>query len=299
MRQISSFGIVAFSECPHLHEVVNRICAWSRSKKVPVILHPFFKTIVPSNLAAPVADDEKSLISSSDAVISVGGDGTFLSVAHLCRFTQKPVVGINLGGLGFLTDIGPENLETSLQKISEGRYSVISRMVLEACLKRTASILCTLNALNDIFINRINIPKLASISAWYGKDFIADFYADGIIVATPSGSTAYSLSCGGPIVDPGVNALLLTPICPHSLNERPLVLPADKPIRLRINEKNPDLLLSADGLESIRLQTGDEITVSYGGVSTNLIQLAEQSYFSLLRTKLSWGKGSKREADPA
>jgi NAD+ kinase len=295
MRPITSFGVVAFSECPHLHEVVDRIHNWSHQHKVPVILHPFFKTIAPKGLT--VAENEKSLISSSDAVISVGGDGTFLSVAHLCRFTQKPVIGINLGGLGFLTDIGPENLEESLQKISEGRYSIINRMVLEACLKRAEKQICSFNALNDIFINRINIPKLASISAWCGNDFIADFYADGIIVSTPSGSTAYSLSCGGPIVDPDVKALLLTPICPHSLNERPLVLPADKSIRLRINEKNPDLLLCADGLDSMKLQSGDEVSISYGGANTNLIQLAEQSYFSLLRNKLAWGKGSKRETD--
>ena len=293
MRQISSFGVAAFSECPHLHDVVNRICAWSHARKVPVMLHPFFENSAPDGAA--VARDEKELVSSNDAVISVGGDGTFLSVAHLCRFTQKPVIGVNLGGLGFLTDIGPENLEESLQKIREGKYSSISRMVLEACVKRGDKTLCSFNALNDIFINRINIPKLASISAWCGSDFIADFFADGVIVATPSGSTAYSLSCGGPIVDPDVRALLLTPISPHSLNERPLVLPADRSIRLRINEKNPDLLLCADGLDSLKLQGGDEVIISYGGASTNLIQLAERSYFSLLRSKLAWGKGSKRE----
>jgi NAD+ kinase len=295
MRPITSFGVAAFSECTHLKEVVDRICTWSYVRKVPVILHPFFKKNAPKGAA--VADSEQSFVSSSDAVMSVGGDGTFLSVAHLCRFTQKPVIGINLGGLGFLTDIGPENLEESLQKISEGRYSIISRMVLEACVKRGERAMCTYNALNDIFINRINIPKLASISAWYGSDFIADFYADGIIVSTPSGSTAYSLSCGGPIVYPDVKALLLTPICPHSLNERPLVLPADKPVRLRINEKNPDVLLCADGLDSLKLQGGDEITISYGGGSTNLIQLAEQSYFSLLRAKLDWGRGTKRKME--
>ena len=292
MRPITTFGVVAFTELPHLREVVSRLCAWSRQQQVPIFFHPFFKSIAPDD--ARVADDEQSFLLSSDALISVGGDGTFLSVAHLSRFTQKPVIGINLGGLGFLTDIGPENIEESLQKIREGHYSIISRMVLEACLLRGQSRICTFNALNDIFINRINIPKLASISAWYGNDFIADFRADGIIVATPSGSTAYSLSCGGPIVDPNVSAILLTPICPHSLTERPLVLPAERPIRLRINEKNPDLLLCSDGLDSVKLQTGDEITISYGGTNTNLIQLAEQSYFSLLRKKLGWGKGTAR-----
>jgi NAD+ kinase len=294
MHPISSFGVVAFSQCDHLDEVIERLCAWSASASVPLILHPFFKGIVPAGVM--VAADEKELLAKSEAVISVGGDGTFLSVAHLCRFTQKPVIGINLGGLGFLTDIGRENIEESFRKISEGKYAILSRMVLEACIRRGKNSICAYNALNDIFINRMNVPKLTSISAWYGNDFIADFQADGIIVATPSGSTAYSLSCGGPIVEPDVKALLLTPICPHSLNERPMVLPTDKPIRLLINDKNPDLLLCADGLESVKLQSGDEVTISYGGASTNLIQLAEQSYFSLLRNKLAWGKGSKRRS---
>jgi NAD+ kinase len=295
MRPITSFGVVAFSEHLHLQEIVSRIAEWSARQGVPISYHPFLAPMAPAG--STIAPDEKSLIESSDAMISVGGDGTFLSVAHLCRFTEKPVIGINLGGLGFLTDIGPNDLETSLGKIKEGNYSIISRMVLEACLTRGNEKICRFNALNDIFINRINIPKLASISAWYGSDFIADFHADGIIIASPSGSTAYSLSCGGPIVEPNLNAILLTPICPHSLSERPIVLPANKPIRLRVNEKNPDLLLSADGLNSSKLQSGDEVTISCGGVGTNLIQLAEQSYFSLLRNKLSWGSISKRSGN--
>lgn len=293
MRPINSFGVVAFSEHPHLREVIGRIAHWSSQRGVSVTYHPFLSSIAPAG--ATIAPDDKAVVSSSDAVISVGGDGTFLSVAHLCRFTQKPVIGINLGGLGFLTDIGPENIEESLDKINRGDYAIISRMVLEACLNRNGEKICHFNALNDIFINRINIPKLASISAWYGDDFIADFNADGIVVASPSGSTAYSLSCGGPIVEPTVSAMLLTPICPHSLSERPLVLPATRPLRLIINEKNPDLLLCADGLDSARLQGNDEVIIACGGVGTNLIQLAEQSYFSLLRNKLSWGAVTKRK----
>ncbi len=161
-----------------------------------------------------IAADEAELLDKSEAIISVGGDGTFLSVAHLCRFTEKPIIGINLGDLGFLTDLGPEDLETNIDRIRNGDYKKISRMVLEASLYRDNNKICTFHALNDIFVNRINTPKLTSISAWYGTDFITDFFADGIIVATPNGSTAYSLSAGGPIVEPNVKAFILTPICP-------------------------------------------------------------------------------------
>jgi len=292
MRPVQSFGIVAFKEGVQVEATLHRIASWSRQQNVPVVFHDYIKDLVPKY--AVVAENEPEFLAKSDALVSVGGDGTFLSVARMCRYTEKPVIGLNLGGLGFLTDIGPEDLETNLQRIKDGDYKTISRMVLETKLIRNKQAFRTFHALNDIFINRINTPKLTSISAWYGSDYITDFYADGIIVATPSGSTAYSLSAGGPIVEPTVKAFLLTPICPHSLTERPIILPSDRKIQLVINEKNPDLLLSADGLESEKLQIGDSIEITYGGIRTNLIQLAERSYFELLRRKLDWGRGYKQ-----
>lgn len=292
MKKISSFGIIAFKESLQIKEVLLRIKDWSERSSVPVFFHPFVSNqIGPDALVSP---SEYEFLQSSDAIVSVGGDGTFLSVAHICQFTEKPIIGVNLGGLGFLTDISPDEIESTLDKIQSGQFSTISRMVLEAILYRENEQMCKFHALNDVFINRINTPKLTSISVWYGNDFITDFYADGIIVATPNGSTAYSLSAGGPIVEPNVKAFLLTPICPHSLTERPIILPSDKNIRLVVNEKNPDLLFSADGLESVRLQSGDQIVVSYGGTRANLIQLTDVSYFELLRKKLSWGKGWKK-----
>jgi len=293
MKSIDSFGIVAFKKTAQIAEVLCRIQKWSKVNCVDVYFHPNLADQLSNANHAEIS--EESFLEKCEAVVSVGGDGTFLSAARMSRFSEKPIIGVNLGGLGFLTDISPEELEINLNKIRSGQYHTISRMVLEAGVQRQGDTICKFNALNDIYINRINTPKLTSISAWCGSDFITDFFADGIIVATPNGSTAYSLSAGGPIVEPAVQAFLLTPICPHSLTERPLILPCDRTIKLVINEKNPDLLLSADGLESQRLQTGDEITVSYGGVRTNLIQLAERSYFALLRNKLGWGQGYKKE----
>ncbi len=294
MKPISSFGVVAFKKTEQTKDVLLRIQNWSHQNGVSVYFHPVIAEQLPLE---NITESEQEFLGKSDALISVGGDGTFLSVAHMSRFSEKPVVGINLGGLGFLTDIGPEELEESLCKICSGQFYTISRMVLEACIMRANDLVCRFHALNDIYINRINTPKLTSISAYCGSAFITDFYADGIIVATPNGSTAYSLSAGGPIVEPTVQAFLLTPICPHSLTERPLILPSDRSIRLVINEKNPDLLLSADGLQSVKLQSEDEILVSYGGIRTNLIQLAERSYFSLLRSKLGWGQGYKKRSE--
>ncbi|MCL2219546.1 MAG: NAD(+)/NADH kinase [Chitinispirillia bacterium] len=292
MKTITSFGIVSFKKCDNICDVLRRIHVWAQNNGAAVYYHPILAGRLPDNMRAE--ESEEVFLEKSGAIVSAGGDGTLLSVAHMTGFSEKPIVGVNLGGLGFLTDIGPEELEECLGKVKSGEYDIISRMVLEACVNRGGNAVCQFKALNDIYINRVNRPKLTSISAWCGNEFITDFFADGLIVATPSGSTAYSLSAGGPIVEPSVQAFLLTPICPHSLTERPLILPSDRAVKLVVNEKNPDLLLTADGLDSFQLQYGDEVIVSYGGIRKNLIQLAEKSYFSLLREKLSWGRGYKR-----
>ncbi|MCL2181855.1 MAG: NAD(+)/NADH kinase [Chitinispirillia bacterium] len=292
MKPITSFGIVSFKKTAAVSEVLLRIRGWAANNGASVFYHPILCDLLPPDMRAE--ESEEVFLDKSEAIVSVGGDGTLLSVAHMSGFSEKPVVGVNLGGLGFLTDIGPEELEECFGLIRAGKYEAISRMVLEASVKRGSDTLCRFKALNDIYINRIKTPRLTSISAWCGDAFITNFFADGLIVATPNGSTAYSLSAGGPIVEPSVQAFLLTPICPHSLTERPLILPSDRNIRLVVNEKNPDLLLTADGLDSFNLQCDDEIIVSYGGIRKNLIQFAERSYFSLLRKKLGWGQGYKK-----
>ncbi len=292
MKKINSFGIIAFKFSKQTRSILTKVQTWSRKKRIVVHFHPSLKKQLSPD--ASIARTEKDLIRKSDALVSVGGDGTFLTVAHMVKFTEKPVIGVNLGGLGFLADIDPETVEDNLFNIHKGKYLPISRMVLKAQLFRKKKIIHTFHALNDIFINRYAMPKLSSISAWYGREFITDFQSDGVIVATPSGSTAYSLAAGGPMVEPTVHAFLITPICPHSLTERPIILPAEKNIRLVINKKNPELLLSADGLDSVKLKNNDEIVINYPGDKANLIQCAENSYFSSLRKKLNWGQDYKQ-----
>ncbi len=295
MNQINSFGVVAFKQSDQVKKVLAQLQRWSENYRLSMVFHPGLVKQLPQG--AMRAESEKELIERSDALISVGGDGTFLAVAHMSRFTKKPIIGINLGGLGFLTDIDPDKLEVNLNRIIKGQYSTISRMVVKARVIRRGETIHTFHALNDVFVNRYKTAKLTSVSAWYGDDFITDFRADGLIVATPSGSTAYSLAAGGPIVEHSLRAFLVTPICPHSLTERPLVLPSDRPIRLLIKEKNPDLLLSADGLQSTTLEGEDEVIISYEGDQTCLIQLAEITYFELLRRKLDWGSNKRYSGD--
>lgn len=291
MEKIDSFGIVAFRYTEEIKKVLKKLKSWSENNNIPVCFHPGLRNLLPD---APIAVNEEELVGNCEALISIGGDSTFLAVANLVKFTEKPVVGVNLGGLGFLADIEPWNIENNLNRIHKGDYIVRKLMVIKADLIRDGEIINTLHALNDIFINRYNKPRLASISAWYGDEYITVFQADGIIIATPSGSTAYSMAAGGPIVVPDTKAFLLTPICPHSLTERPIILPSEKNIRLIVNKENPELLLSADGLETVRLKERDEIIISYKGDKASLIQLPESSYFKSLRTKLNWGKDYKQ-----
>jgi NAD+ kinase len=298
MKPITSLGVVSFKKNSAVRDVLASIARWSADRAVTVRYHPRLAGLLPAGVRA--AASERVLLQRSQALVSIGGDGTFLSVAHLCASAPRPVVGVNLGGLGFLTGIGPQNVAQQLERLATGDYRTIRRPFLRAELRRGGRVIASFRALNDVFVNRYGKPKLASISVWFGDEFINDFQSDGIIVATPAGSTAYSLAAGGPIVEPSLATLLLTPICPHSLTERPLILPGDRRLRLVINGRNPHLLLSGDGIDSARLRPDDEIYVSYDRNHASLIQLSESSFFESLRSKLHWGTqhiGRRRTAD--
>jgi NAD+ kinase len=297
MKPLTSFGIVAFKRNDQIRELVRRVCGWAPTAGVRVNFHPQLSDFVPPTFTA--APSEQAFLDTSDVLVSLGGDGTFLSALHMAGLWTMPVVGVNLGGMGFLTDLHPDELETGLARLARGEYAAATRMVLDIEVHRSGATAWTGHALNDAFINRYGKPKLVTVGAWHGDDYITDFRADGLIVATPSGSTAYSLSAGGPIVEPNACVLLLTPICPHSLTERPLILPAEKPVRLVVQPGSSEVMLSADGLASFTLHDNDEIIVSRASRTADLIQLSGRSYFELLRVKLDWSRGYKGRGEIA
>jgi len=288
MKPISSFGLISFKQTAPVHAVLNRIRLWAEKSGVNICFHPFLQAHFKQDPCVAKTVDE--LLDKSDVLVSVGGDGTFLSAVHLSSFFTKPVIGVNMGGVGFLTDIGPENLEADFDRLKNGDYRIVKRTPLEARIVRDGAERAVVCALNDIFVKRFDKPKLASISAWSGDQYITEFRADGLIVASPGGSTAYSLAAGGPIVDPDVHAFILTPICPHSLTERPLILPANRPIRMVMGQKGKQMVLSADGTETVELASGDNVFVKYCDRSADLIRLSDRSHFELLRAKLGWGQ---------
>ncbi|MDR0304968.1 MAG: NAD(+)/NADH kinase [Chitinispirillales bacterium] len=281
--EIKQFGVVVFKKSLDIQKIIERLIVWCKKQEISVILHPN------APYSFEKAENVEKFLENSQIVISVGGDGTFISAAHIVKFCEKPLIGINFGKIGFLADVEADNFEEKLQKIIRGDYRVVRRAVLDVKHYRNGEILRGFNAINDVYFNRLSVPKLSSFSLSYGNDFITDYISDGVIIASPSGSTAYSLAAGGPIVYPDTNVIIVTPICPHSLSERPIILPSYNFLKIKVNKKNPEILLSLDGIESTKLVPEDEIVISCLDEKHNLIQFSQESYFDLLRTKLGWG----------
>ena len=221
----------------------------------------------------------------SDFLISLGGDGTLISLSRRSFYYDKPILGIYAGQLGFLTDIKSENIEDFLDKFFEGSYRVDERMLLEISLHVEDKIV-KLVAFNDAVFVRDNINTMSIVDAFVDGQMINSYRGDGLIVSTPTGSTAYNISAGGPVVYPLTQALILTPICPHSLTQRPLVLPVDFEIEFKSED---DIQIVIDGQERYRMSDFDKVTVKIANRSAKLIHSLERNYFEVLKTKLNWG----------
>ncbi|HHT27352.1 MAG TPA: NAD(+)/NADH kinase [Firmicutes bacterium] len=220
----------------------------------------------------------------ADAAIVLGGDGALLTAARLLYGTGIPILGVNLGRIGFLSEIEPAQLSEALPRLLRGEYTVVERMMLEAQVMRAGVLLQKQTALNDVVIARGTFGRMLSLEATAEGYRIGTYVGDGIIVATPTGSTAYSLSAGGPIVHPEMNAILVTPVCPHSLAARTVVLPGSSVVRIRVTTptEHDDLMLTADGVHGKHLMSGDEVLVGRAPYATRLIRMREGSFYDVL-----------------
>jgi NAD+ kinase len=225
----------------------------------------------------------------ADFILSFGGDGTLLSVARRLGRQGTPVIGVNTGGLGFLTSLGIEELPAALQDLRQGRYRVEERMMLHIAVRRPGRPGRHLTALNDLVVHRGRISRLIRVNVAAGREHINTYFADGLIVATPTGSTAYSLSAGAPIVHPRTRVFVVTPICPHSLSERPMVLSADEELRLGIEPGQPHCTLTVDGQVGYPLTARDTVVVTREKFPARLVVFPGHSFYAVLRNKLHWG----------
>ncbi|GAC1340069.1 MAG: NAD(+)/NADH kinase [Myxococcales bacterium] len=229
------------------------------------------------------------LAARADLLVALGGDGTLIHAAGLCRGREVPILGVNLGTLGFLTEVPRDRARALLEQALAGALPVSRRLMLAAEVRREGQVLLEGTCLNDVVVSKNALSRLARLEACVGDKIAAVYEADGLIIASPTGSTAYSLSAGGPIVHPSVETMLLTPICPHSLTQRPLVLPADLPIRIRLASPS-EMFVTLDGAVGRELREGDELLVRRASHRLLLLRNPEVDPFSILRGKLRWGQ---------
>ncbi len=223
-----------------------------------------------------------------DAVISLGGDGTLLRAARAVGDRGIPVVGVNVGSLGFLTSVSEEDLERTLDCLVSGKYLQSRRAVLDCCVIRGGEEVCRFRALNDVVMNAGGSTRVVTLRIDVDGRELNTYICDGIIAATPTGSTGHNLSAGGPIVSPEASVLLATVLCPHTLSARPMVLPDESVITVTVNECACNMVLSVDGQHPVDIQQGDCVTLRKSPHALNLVQLEGYDYFSVLRQKLHW-----------
>ncbi len=236
-----------------------------------------------------------------DLVVSLGGDGTLLRGARLIAAHHTPVLGVNLGHLGFLTSVSPDELEEAFAALMSGDFWLDVRFTLEArVLRAGGSGSDVYMALNDAVLHKGGFARVIRLAVFVGeeREEVGEYTADGIILATPTGSTAYSLSAGGGIVAPSMECILATPISPHTLAVRPLVLPADTRIEVEVRGPSTEVVLTVDGQEGEALGEGDRLVVQRGDAAVPLIRMPGQSFFSTLRRKLHWGVGGSERSGP-
>lgn len=230
------------------------------------------------------------IAAKADLAIVLGGDGTLIHAARMLRGRAVPVLGVNLGSLGFMTEIPVGEMFHNIDQLLAGNVSVDSRMKLHCILWRAGKIAAEDEVLNDVVINKGALARITDIELSVNGRYVCTYKSDGVIVSTPTGSTAYALSAGGPIVHPSLDATLVAPICSHALTQRPLLIPADQVIHMSMKTEVSDLFLTLDGQSGLPLQTGDRIEVRRSKNRVLLVRNPKLDYFAILRQKLHWGE---------
>ena len=259
---------------------------WLRSRKMEIVRK---KTAESGQKNA--ADSLSPAPSDLDCIFVLGGDGTFLSAVRWIGDRDIPILGIKFGEVGFLAEIAEEDLYKAAEKVLKGDFILRPRMRLSVRVGRRNETLAQETVLNDVVINRGALARLAHIETYINDLYLTTYSADGLIVATPTGSTAYSLAAGGPVIHPAVPGIILTPICPFTLTNRPLIVPESANIKIRLAKGASDIVLTFDGQKGLEINDQDEIVIQKGPHPIHLITLPERQYFDILKNKLKWSGG--------
>jgi NAD+ kinase len=284
----NTIGLIGKLGNSEVTTTLNRIITYLRRREVRVLLDEQSATLVHPRGMEVVS--RRTMGRQCDLAIVVGGDGTLLNSARTLVDFQVPILGVNLGRLGFLVDVSPTEFDAQLDQILAGNYREELRSLLHAQINRNASIITEATALNDVVIHKSNMARMIEVEAFLDGQFISAYRADGLIIATPTGSTAYALSCGGPIVHPSLEPMLLVPICPHTLTQRPLLLSAEGVVELHLSpSSSTEILVTCDGQVSLEIQPNDRLMIRKKRRRLRLLHPVDYDYFELLRAKLHWG----------
>jgi NAD+ kinase len=226
----------------------------------------------------------------ANLVIVLGGDGTLLSVARNLKGRDVPILGVNLGGLGFLTEISPDEFPEMLEKVTRGDYDISKRIMLDVTVRRDENKVFDFTILNDAVITKDALARIIDIETYVNDEYLTTFKSDGLIFSTPTGSTGYSLAAGGPILYPSMKNIIVTPICPHMLTNRPIILPEEVTIKAILQARDEKVVLTLDGQIGFPLEFGDEVVVKESSHVVSLVKSSSKGYFEILRTKLKWGE---------
>ncbi len=284
-------GVVVRPDAPEVERRAAKVAQWLAKRGIEVL--------APKDWLEPPAGvrvlERSEMVRRADLIIVLGGDGSLLGIARLTGAVAVPVVGIHHGDFGFLTESDEGNLTATLTAILAGHYAIARRSMLAVTVKRKTRELLRSQALNDAVVHQGKLSRMLALDVHVDGEFLAAYKGDGIVVASPTGSTAYSLSAGGPVVAPEMSSIILTPISPHTLSVRPLVLPDSSRLRIVVQADGNDAVLTLDGQEWLELDGGDEIEVTKSRHHAEILKVDGKTFFETLRSKLHWGARGEKQ----
>ena len=282
-----TIGIISRPRRSNLVEVVPPLLEWLKKHGVPAVYDAETATALKNG---SLGKSRQQVAEESDLLLVLGGDGTILATAREATPRGIPILPINMGSLGFLTSFMAEELYPALEAVLEGRTTVDERVLLQVERVHNEEVLTHQWVLNEAVVHKGTLARMIELELYIDGSFVCRYRADGLIVATPTGSTAYSMSAGGPIVHPAVESILITPICPHTLSDRPVVVPDTSMIELRVADNSDSVFLTLDGQTGVPMAVGDRVKIGRAAERLKLIQPPNKSYFEILRSKLKWGE---------
>lgn len=283
---MQSFGVVVKRDRVQAVELGRELVGWLEERHLIALVEAGSAPLLGCSTGITKAE----MIGRADMIVVLGGDGTLLSVARLMRERPVPILGVNLGGLGFLTAVTTDELTGMMERILGGEYAVDHRMTLDVTLRRAGAVIAERQVLNEAVVTKGTLARVIDLKTVVNGQQLCIYKADGLIVATPTGSTAYSMSAGGPIVHPSVGVMVLSPICPHTLTNRPMVLPDSAVVEISVQSPDENVVLTLDGQEGLEMHSQDRVEVRKGKSPVPLVRSITRSYFDVLRSKLRWGE---------